>query len=57
MEEKKIYRIINNDYPEEVVFVLLTKEQAKAIENFIEWADITYDYSIKEMEDIKPVEW
>ena len=57
MNEKKMYRIINNDYPEEVVFVLLTKEQAKAIENFIEWADITYDYSIKEMEDVKPVEW
>lgn len=57
MDKKKIYRIINNDYPEEAIYVLLTEAQAKAIENFIEWADITYDYSIKETGNIAPVEW
>lgn len=57
MEKKKTYYIINNDYPEEAVYVLLTETQAKAIENFIEWADLTYDYSIKKLDDIPPVEW
>jgi hypothetical protein len=57
MDEKKIYCIIDCDYSEEKVYVLLTKAQAKAIEAFIEWAGITYDYHIEEMEDIKPVEW
>lgn len=57
MEEKKIYCIINHDYPEEAVYVLLTEAQAKAIENFIEWAEITYDYSIKKANNITPVEW
>ena len=57
MNEKKMYCIINNDYPEEKVYVLLTKEQVNAIEAFVEWADITYDYSVEEVGNIKPVEW
>lgn len=57
MEEKKIYRLISNEYPEEAFFVSLTEAQAKAIENFIKWAGITYDYSIKETGNITPVEW
>lgn len=57
MEEKKIYRITDVDYPEDTVYVLLTEAQANAIEAFIEWADITYDYSIRETGNITPVEW
>jgi hypothetical protein len=57
MEEKKIYCIINCVNCKEKVYVLLTKAQAEAIKAFIEWAGMTYDYSIEEMEDIKPVEW
>jgi len=57
MEEKKIYRIVDNDYPEDAVYVLLTEAQVKTIENFLEWADIAYGYSIEKVDNITPVEW
>lgn len=57
MEEKKIYCITNDNDPEVAIYVLLTEEQARAIDSFIEWADLTYDYSIKETDNITPLEW
>ena len=57
MEEKKVYRIVDNDFPDDVIFVMLTKSQVNAIEKFIEWANYSYNYTITEMSDIIPVEW
>ena len=57
MDKKKLYRIINRDESDEEIYVLLTKEQVKAIVNFLEWAGIIYEYSIDEMDNITPVEW
>jgi hypothetical protein len=56
MEKKKIYRIIDSEYPEDVFYVLLTEAQATAIERFIIWAGLN-EYSIEENGEITPVEW
>ena len=56
MNEKQIYCIIDCEYPEDALYVSLTEAQAKAIKNFIEWANITDNYSIKEG-SIIPIEW
>lgn len=57
MEKKKIYRIIDSEYPDEIFYVLLTEAQATAIERFIDWAGLSADYSIEETSDIVPIEW
>lgn len=57
MEKKKIYRIIDSEYPDEIFYVLLTEAQATAIERFIGWAGLSADYSIEETSDIVPIEW
>lgn len=56
MEEKKIYRIIDNENPEDVFYVLLTEAQVSAIENFIKWANL-FDFFIEKVDDIIPAEW
>lgn len=47
MEEKNLY-LIKDDDREETILVNLTKEQASAIKNFLDWAEID-DCSIEKV--------
>lgn len=53
---KKVY-IITNENEESEKVVRLSPDAAKAIENFIEWAEIEDTYSIRLFDSFTPEEW